>query len=265
MDQFRKYFPWIIIAALCIGFSVHFSVHKKDIEIQKLKLETSEKNLQETEKSLADTKAKLQEKDKAYTEKEKEYLELKALYSQSSIPSTALHVIGVYEGETPPGSDDRPWWAKCGKGDPGSLSREAKNECHKKYAGQNPEKEVSVDVSDTSRPIVLAFTAYDKTHWKVKLAPGVEVKRVILGGYHAQRISGVSDKTEIETYTYDSSSCPLCAQSGRYFYSHEAPPVQLREITGLEVTSFQGRYKGSSFSIFPGIKSFPRENSRDQN
>lgn len=259
MGRLRVFLPWVMVAALSAAFFVYFMSSEKHIAIMKIELEAAAKKLQENEKNLADVRIKLQAKDEAYTQKEREYQDLKLLYLKFAAPIPALHVIGVYEGETPPGGDDRPWWAKCGKGDPGVMSREDKEQCFKRYAGQKLEKEVYVDVSDTSRPIVLAFTAYDKTHWKVRMSPGVDVKRVILGGYHAQRISGVSNKTPIEVFTYDSTSCPLCAQSGRYFYSYESPPLQLREITGLEVTSFQGRYKGSFFSIFPGIKGFPME------
>jgi hypothetical protein len=169
----------------------------------------------------------------------------------------ALHVIGVYEGQTPPGVDDRPWWAKCNddKNDSRpSVPPSPSIECHRKYADIQAEKEVAVSVSDDSRPIVIALTAYDKTYWKVSVKEGVKLKKVILGGYHSQRVSGIPTETPIETYTYDPSPCERCWQGSKYFYSYEKPPQQLKEITGLEVTSFQGRYKGGDFAIFPGIK-----------
>lgn len=169
----------------------------------------------------------------------------------------ALHAIGVHEGKTPPGVDDSPWWAKCNdsKSDSrSSVPSPPSIECHQKYAGIHAEKEVTVHVGDNSKPIVLALTAYDKTYWKVTLKEGVKLIKVILGGYHSQRVSGIPAEVPIETYTYDPSPCERCWQGAKYFYSHEKPPHQLKEITGLEVTSFQGRYKGSDFSIFPGIK-----------
>lgn len=170
----------------------------------------------------------------------------------------ALHVIGVHEGQTPHGVDDRPWWAKCSDKANDSIPSDptSSTECHRKYAGVHVEKEVSVHVSENSRPIVLALTAYNKTYWKVTLTKGVKLKKVILGGYHSQRISGIPVEIPIETYTYDPSPCERCWQGAKHFYSYEKPPHQLKEITGLEVTSFQGRYKGGDFSIFPGIKQF---------
>jgi hypothetical protein len=169
----------------------------------------------------------------------------------------ALHVIGVYEGQTPPGVDDRPWWAKCNDDKNDSRSNVALaslTECHRKYAGIHTEKEVAVSVSDESRPIVLALTAYDRTHWKVFLKGDVKLTKVILAGYHSQRVSGIPAETPIEAYTYDPSPCERCWQGASYFYSYKSPSGQLKEITGLEVTSFQGRYKGTEFSIFPGMK-----------
>jgi hypothetical protein len=83
-----------------------------------------------------------------------------------------LHVIGVYQGQTPPGVDDPPWWANCVD----DKTEKAVIACHARYAGQTVEKEVAVNVSDSSAPIVLALTAYDKTHWKVSLKNGVIIK-----------------------------------------------------------------------------------------
>ena len=114
--------------------------------------------------------------------------------------------------------------------------------------------EVAVEVSDDSRPIVLALSAYSSTHWKVTLHSGVRLSKVILGGYHAQRVSGIPLEIPVETYTHDPSPCKRCWQGGEYFYSYKSPPEQLKRITGLDPTSFQGRYRGSAFAIFPGMK-----------
>lgn len=180
------------------------------------------------------------------------------LVTTSCATTPALHVIGVYEGQTPPGIDDRPWWAKCnddqnGK-QPGVVPMRPSRECHEKYAGKHAEKVIVVNVSDDTRSIVLALTAHDRTLWRVSLKSGVKLTKVILAGYHAQRVSGIPLEIPIETYTYDPSPCERCWQGAKYFYSYQSPPIQLKEITGLEPTSFQGRYRGTAFSIFPGIE-----------
>jgi len=158
-----------------------------------------------------------------------------------------VHAIGVYEG-TDPEDDDRPWHAKCESQD--MLS------CHRKMTQRKRDVagQVVINVSITERPLILAFTAYDKTNWIVKAEEGVVIERVILGGYHAQSIEGVPKETSIEVYTYDSSPCPRCYQGNEYFYSYKSVPPQLSKITGLPVESWQGKYRGQEFSIFTGIK-----------
>ncbi|HWQ95062.1 MAG TPA: hypothetical protein VN418_06160 [Gammaproteobacteria bacterium] len=117
-------------------------------------------------------------------------------------------------------------------------------------------KEVVVNITDDTRPVVLALTAYDKTLWKVNLKDGVKLKRIILAGYHSQHVTGLPPNTPIEVYTYDPSPCELCWQ-GPYiihYSSYQEPSVELRKITGLDVTSYQWLYQGVEFSIFPGMK-----------
>jgi hypothetical protein len=116
---------------------------------------------------------------------------------------------------------------------------------------QAPGDEVRVRVEDEHRPVVLALSAYESIHWDVRLAAGVIVDRVILSGYHAQRISGIAESVPIETYTYDPSPCGQCVPGRKYFYGYRSPPKELKEITGLEATSFQGAYDGIEFTIPP--------------
>ncbi|MDH3359914.1 MAG: hypothetical protein OEL55_03500, partial [Desulfobulbaceae bacterium] len=173
---------------------------------------------------------------------------LLSLITTGCATTPVLHVIGVYEGQTPAGADDRPWWAKSHNSTDPSVDN--RRESSKKRA----EKEISVEISDDTKPIILALTAYDKTLWKVSLKEGVKLIKVILGGYHSQQVTGIPPQTPIEAYTYYPSPCEKCWQSGEYFYSYKNPPKQLKKITGLEPTSFQGRYRGSKFSIFPEMK-----------
>ncbi|MGB8698706.1 MAG: hypothetical protein WCD18_04755 [Thermosynechococcaceae cyanobacterium] len=167
--------------------------------------------------------------------------------STSSLNTLLLHVVGVYEGFAPPGVDDRPWWAKC----EGDIENQAIiMECHKKYAGITTQKEVVINVADTSRPIVLALMAYDQTLWKINIGKGVKINKIILAGYYSQAITGLPSTVPIETYTHTPSVCSNCKKGTlNYFYSYEGVPPQLKSITGLDATSFQGQYKGKIFFI----------------
>lgn len=162
-------------------------------------------------------------------------------------PAPELHAIGVYEG-TDPEDDGRPWHSKCGQ-----LEL---LECRKRISQKKREVggRVIVNVSIIDRPLILAFCAYDKTKWIVKLENGVSIEKVILGGYHAQSVEGIPENTPIEVYTHDSSPCARCYQGNTSFYSYKDVPSELKNISEIPPTSWQGKYKGLEFSIFPGMK-----------
>lgn len=184
---------------------------------------------------------------------------LLALLTTACATSTpALHVIGVHEGQY----DQVTFMEKCADRKAGVSATEMAP-VPKPVRMLSPEctairqnREVVVNISDNSQPIVLALTAYNKTHWKVLLENGVRLQKVILAGYHSQQVSGIPSDVPIEAYTYDPSPCKQCWQGTQHFYSHETPAPQLTQITGLKVTSFQGRYTGSEFSIFPKMRKY---------
>lgn len=171
-------------------------------------------------------------------------------------PPISLHVIGVYEGALPPGTDDRPWWAICKDGSTDKtikLDERASRECFKKYA--SIEREIAVTVTDIGHPMVLALMSQEAGHWNLKLKDGVKVVKVILSGYRAQRISGMPPNTPLEIYTYEPSACDQCKLISAYLHGdvegHKAMSPQLQQVIGLPVTTFQGRYSGAEFSITP--------------
>ncbi len=188
-----------------------------------------------------------------------------ALTSGCATVSPALHVVGVYEGGPEPQANNVVTRTEAS----GSSSLKKSNDRMKLLEPRviapgapkrgPTESTVEIAVTDASQPIVLALTAYDKTHWKIDALPEVVFEKIILGGYHSQRVSGIDPNVPIETYTYDSSPCQSCWQGSKYFYSYKNPPPELRQITGLKVSSFQGRYRASRFSIFPNMKMYDSE------
>lgn len=170
----------------------------------------------------------------------------------------ALHAIGIYEG-APKDSDNSLLSDKCNS----DLSGKQKHappasalvplppssKCFAKVEG-----DVIVNITDNTKPIVLALMAYNNNHWKVRLGKGVNITKLILAGYHSQRVSGLAADIPVETYTYDQSPCAKCQKGAGYFYAYESPPAQLKEITGLDPSSFQGGYTGDEFFIFPDMK-----------
>lgn len=181
-----------------------------------------------------------------------------------AVQPAVLHVIGVYEGSLPASADQRPWWAQCDKGQraddkgaatspPGATQSTRSPDCMPPSSASGPTRTVQVTVSDGSQPIVLGLMAYDRVHWLVQLAPDVKLERVVLAGYHTQSFEGIPSTVQVDVYTYDPSGCSHCMQKGPYFYSYSGVPAQMETAAGLKAKSFQGRYTGEQFAIFPGM------------
>ncbi len=109
-----------------------------------------------------------------------------------------------------------------------------------------------VEVTDRSRPVVLALCSYNRSTWTVNVAKGVNLTRVIVGGYHSQRIKGLPQNTPLEVYTYDDRT------GGFHTYKKDDPKHaevarQLRDLTGLDIVTFQGayQYKGRPVTVGP--------------
>lgn len=171
----------------------------------------------------------------------------------------ALHVIGVYAGPSPFLITDEHRSSMCAGAAQQNQTTAAPEsptvECRQKAGDKHKEKIILVNIRDDRRPIILALTAYERTLWKVCPEKGVTIKKVILGGYHSQRVCGIHAETPVETYTYDPSPCARCWQGAKYFYADDYDvSSELREITGLEPTSFQFQRQGTEFSIFPGMR-----------
>lgn len=166
-------------------------------------------------------------------------------------PGTELHFIGTYKGAPAPGADTSPWWSRC----VGEYADPKK--CHARFATQHEQRFVDVDVASMGHPVVLALTSYEPTLWRVHPADPAQIVRVILGGYHAQSVTGLATGTPVEIYTHDASVCDDCLQGDRYFFAFERGKdrqyldavKQLWKITGLRPTTFQGTHMGKRFVI----------------
>lgn len=119
---------------------------------------------------------------------------------------------------------------------------------------QSHSEEIVVNVTDDTKPIVLALTSYEQGNWKVNIKEGVKLKKVILVGYASQFVTGLPPNTQIDVYSYAQSPCDHCWQGPYIAQSYLKPAEELEKITGLKVTTFQGRYEGNGFSIFRGMK-----------
>ncbi|WP_097459577.1 hypothetical protein [Mangrovitalea sediminis] len=115
---------------------------------------------------------------------------------------------------------------------------------------------VDVQVKDTAGPLTLGLSAYDRTLWRLHVAPGVDLKRVILSGRYPQTIEGVPATTQVDLKTSARSECKRCTElPGDYSYlklfDYRRPAALYDWTVPLPVTAFQGRFEGGSFTIPP--------------
>lgn len=141
----------------------------------------------------------------------------------SSQTDRELHLIGIYEANANHGGNHHPTGI------------------------------VDININRQDKPIILALSAYEPVEWKLNLEPGVKVEKIILNGYHDQKISGVSG-IPIDEYSVKGTGQNL----GNFAYQWNSvstdpltPPLstQIQKQTGLPVTSFQGCYRGTQFQI----------------
>lgn len=145
-----------------------------------------------------------------------------SMYKAGSSSQTALHIIGVYEGRSDRGM------------------------------GHHPTGEVKLHIAKQKQPIVLALSAYEPVQWNISVEPGVAIEKIILNGYHDQKVVGVAH-IPVTEYSYESTGQYL----GNFMYrwkggeskSQNLLVHKLEKLTGSQLSSFQGCYRGTSFQV----------------
>ncbi|WP_445174603.1 hypothetical protein [Microcoleus sp.] len=145
-------------------------------------------------------------------------------YIGSSSGNKELHLIGVYE-------------ANADHKNRNYLSKSA----------------IEIKVERRNKPIILALSAYEPVQWNITTEPGAVIEKIIVNGYHNQTVSGVSG-IPIEEYSYEETGNYI----GDFIYKWDATAessntsslgTKLEQINRTSLTSFQGCYRGTSFTI----------------
>jgi hypothetical protein len=145
-------------------------------------------------------------------------------YIGSSSGNKELHLIGVYE-------------ANADRGNRNYLSKSA----------------IEIKVERRNKPIILALSAYEPVQWNITAEPGSVIEKIIVNGYHNQTVSGVSG-IPIEEHSYEETGNYI----GDFIYKWGATAessntsslvTKLEQINRTSLTSFQGCYRGTSFTI----------------
>lgn len=140
------------------------------------------------------------------------------LLSVAELKSCKMHVTGIYSPKDH-GKDDR----------------------------------VFVQVKPSDEPIVLVLSGYFGAQWNVEIAPKADVRQIIVAGYFEHSVAGVPDDIPIEMISYfpkgeNSREDYFWAYSWHTQYGRELRK-RLKEITGLEIATFQGAYSGERFVV----------------
>lgn len=104
--------------------------------------------------------------------------------------------------------------------------------------GYHPAGAADVYIHRTARPVVLIFSAYEPTLWRIHADPGVRVSRVVLYGYHRQQVTGVPQDTEV----VDQIGRSRPRGGGE-------PPQTLAEDAGATILSSTYCYDAATFSL----------------
>lgn len=133
----------------------------------------------------------------------------------TSEPNSTLHVIGVYEGSYPAGV------------------RHGYN--------YHPDGRINVVIRAQSSPITLVLASYEPVEWRLSLEQSVQVKEIVVSGYHPSKVVGASEKVKITRqalgYAYDKRDSNTFFQRIKAYTGHS------------KVESFQGAYSGQEFSV----------------
>ncbi|WP_290702868.1 hypothetical protein [Amphritea sp.] len=165
---------------------------------------------------------------------------------------TELHVLSAYEGSG--GKKEQPWWSKCGLDHTEDPSKAI--ECHRKWTAVHETKPITIQFNPIN-PSVLVLMAYEPVKWKVHSRNIDNIKKVIISGYHAQEVTGIPDHIPVEIGSYISSTaCSNCILEARLPFTYKRTSKvyktleqSLLDRTGIAITSFQGQYQVSSFSV----------------
>ncbi len=141
-------------------------------------------------------------------------------YVAPALGSPELHLLGVYESHSNHGG------------------------------GTHPEGAATVDVTRKA-PLILTLSSYEPIHWTVNAARGARIQRIILNGYHEQRVTA-PEGIPVENHSGPGKSL------GAYAYAWPATSggsdtqklvTALESLTSTRLSSFAGCYQGTYFKL----------------
>lgn len=89
--------------------------------------------------------------------------------------------------------------------------------------GRHPGGKVNIIATPKAQQVVLVLCSYEPVTWNVSIAPGAAVSKIVLGGYHAQKIIGQGANIPTSVHTYEASVAwgANVQIGGEYFYTYK--------------------------------------------
>lgn len=112
-----------------------------------------------------------------------------------------------------------------------------------------------VRVTDASGPVILVLCTYESASWTIEAAEGVQLERILVGGYHAQTVRSSPPGVPISIGSYD--------QGGEGFHTYglnddDWPEAirRIEELTKLKIATFVGGYRDQQHVSIVGPDNF---------
>ena len=147
------------------------------------------------------------------------------------------HLRSRAAGTTPAAGDEPELHVVCVN--QGDLPRDARPMSARKSSGI-PTRNVTVEVHDTGRPVVLALCARSPVKWHLRPAAGARLREVVMCG-HLQEVVGVPMGPNVPSNARQISAEDFPPVYARRRGELAKAAIALRKLTGLEVCTFQGR------------------------
>lgn len=109
---------------------------------------------------------------------------------------------------------------------------------------------VNVKVKATPKPVVLALSAYQPVIWTISLDAGARLSAVYVSGpYNPQTVTGVPPEIPVYRVSFGTYAYGWEPDRNTGGGSYQTLIRNVRSITGLVESSFQGCYAGNEFEI----------------
>lgn len=113
----------------------------------------------------------------------------------------------------------------------------------------NRDYAVEVKVNDTQAPVILGLSGFYRIQWRLHLAPGVHLQKILLVGYNPQTLEGVPANVPVERRFFGQHFCGACFLGHAYFYNLTRPAPIFHDLIKHPITSFQGGFSADEIVV----------------